>query len=458
MSIALTGKDDFLVGKTRDLLADEGVQDVFSVRIDDLLDGRSAVAEADILFLLTKEQESDNVVGWASQINPEKGRVPRLVLCMPRPDARTSRLLREHADQIISPAGFTVEDFVERVLGLLILEKPIETHSYGALYGATKRMRKIYEDIEKYARLNEPVLILGETGTGKELVAHAVHKVSTRGSQELIAFNCTAVPKELIESYLFGYKRGAFTGAVSNSPGLIRAAAGSTLFIDEVGDLPLDVQPKLLRFLQEGEIQPLGEQKPLKVDVRLVLATSRKLREDVEEGKFRRDLLARINRVVLELPALRDHKADIPLLVEHFVEKFNRQNSTAVKVQAEAIDELFRINWRENVRDLDNVVARAASNVGADGIITDTLMIESLKLAGGSGGALGQTAANGPHRSVVFRPLEDKWRTVRDRAEAAYFRAIIEVAEGEDEALELSGMKRARFYEILKKHGLSFNQ
>lgn len=458
MSIALTGKDDLLVGKARDLLAAESGLDVLHFRLDDLLDGRRNVAEVESLFLLADNQGPDNVVGWVSQINPEKGGGRRLVLCMPRPNARISRLLLKHVDEIISPSGFTAEHFVERVLGSLILEKRIEPYSYGALYGATRKMRDVYRDIEKYARLKEPVLVWGKTGTGKELVARAIHKASTRSSQVFAVCDCTILPKELVESRLFGHKRGAFTGAVSDYLGIIRAAAGGTLFLDEVGELPLDVQPKLLRLLQEGEIQTLGEKSPQKVDVRFVFATSRDLRKDVEERKFRRDLFARINRVVLELPPLRDRKADIPLLVEHFKARFNRDNGTEVEINPAAIDELFCIDWEENVRDLDNVVARAAANVGTDRAVTDILMSESLRRAGGYGGALGQAAANGPYRSVAFRPSEEEWRVVRDRAEYAYFRAIVEVAKGEKEALELSGMKKARFYEILKKHGLSLNQ
>jgi DNA-binding NtrC family response regulator len=463
MSIALTGKEDSLVSRVRDLLAEEsGAEsrlDLFHVGLDDLLNGRASVADAELLILLTREQEPDNVVEWAAQINSEKGRVRRLVLCMPRPNARDAGLLLKHADEIINPAGFTIEHIVERVLGLLIQEKRITPYNYAdeTLYGATKRMRDVYRDIALYAPMREPVLILGETGTGKDLVARAIHSASTRSSKTFIPSNCTAVPKELTESHFFGHKRGAFSGARSDSIGVIRAAAGGTLFIDEIGDMSPDVQPKLLRFLQEGEIQTLGEVMPQKVDVRLIFATSHNLREDVDKGTFRRDLRARLNRVVLELPPLRERKADIPLLAEHFKDKYNSKYGTAVKLQSAAIDELFRFDWPENVRDLDNVVFRAAMKAGPDGV-TDTLMYESLRLAGGYSDPLGKASAGGPFRSVVFRPREDKWRTVRDRAEAAYFRAIIEEAEDEDEALELSGMGRAQFYVILKKYGLSFNR
>lgn len=462
MSIILTGKDDSLVGKARDLLAEESGLELSHVRLDELLDGRADVADTELLILLTKEQEPDNVAGWVAQINPNRGRVRRLVLCMPRPLARISNFLLKHADEIISPAGFAVEHIVERVLGLLIVEKRVKPYSYSyaneVMYGATKRMRDVYSEIMLFAPLNESVLILGETGTGKELVARAIHAASPRSSQTFVPSNVAAVPKELSESFLFGHKRGAFTGAMSDSPGIIRAATGGTLFLDEIGDMSADVQPKLLRFLQEGEIHMLGEMRPRKVDVRLIFATGQDLRESVEKNTFRSDLLARLSKIVLELPPLRERKADIPLLVEHFIEKFNSKYGKTVKIQSAAIDELFRFNWPANVRDLDNVVFRAAFKAGPDGGVTDTMMRESLRRAGGYGGASGEATLDGPFKSVVFRPLEDDWRAVKHRAEATYFRAIIEVASNEKEALELSGMGRAQFYVILKKHGLNFDQ
>ncbi len=464
MLIVLTGNDDLLVGEARDLLVKESGLDVSHVRLDDLLEGKSNVAEAELLILLTREQEPDNAAGWVSQINPEKGRVRRLVLCMPRPIARTSGLLLKHADEIISPAGFYVENFVERVLGLLILEKWVEPYksANGTLYGATKRMRAVYSDIERYAPSKETVLIPGETGTGKELVARAIHESSPRRKKALVALNCAAVPEQLLEDELFGHVKGAFTGAQAAREGRFEQADGGTLFLDEIGDMSLSLQAKLLRVLQEREFEKLGSSRTVKVDVRVVAATSRDLRKDVEEGKFRRDLYARINRAVLELPPLRERKADIPLLAEHFKEMFNgnkeRAGERAVEIEPGAIDELFCIDWQENVRDLDNVVVRAAMNAGPDGVITDTLMRESMRRAGGYGGALGQAAADGPFRTVVFRPEEEEWRKVRDKAEAAYFKAIIEIAMVPEKAIELSGMKKARFYAILKKHRLSFDQ
>jgi transcriptional regulator with GAF, ATPase, and Fis domain len=174
-------------------------------------------------------------------------------------------------------------------------------------------MTRLVEEVHKIRSSDVTVLVTGESGTGKELVARAIHALSSRRDKIFVPFNCTAVPKELSESYLFGHRRGAFTGAVADSPGVIRSAAGGTLFIDEVGDLPLDVQPKLLRFLQEGEIQPLGEQQPTRIDVRIVAATNTDLEELVAQGRFREDLYYRLNVIRLRVPPLRERRSEIPL-------------------------------------------------------------------------------------------------------------------------------------------------
>src|SRR6185436_16002541 len=173
-------------------------------------------------------------------------------------------------------------------------------------------MTRLVEEVHKIRSSDVTVLVTGESGTGKELVARAIHALSARRDKIFVPFNCTAVPKELSEGYLFGYRRGAFTGAVKDSDGVIRTAAGGTLFLDEVGDLPLDVQPKLLRFLQEGEIQVLGEQKPTQIDVRIIAATNTDLEEMVAQGKFREDLYYRLNVIRLRVPPLRERRSEIP--------------------------------------------------------------------------------------------------------------------------------------------------
>ncbi len=230
-------------------------------------------------------------------------------------------------------------------------------------------MTKLVEEVHKIRSSDVTVLVTGESGTGKELVARAIHALSSRRSKVFVPFNCTAVPKELSDAYLFGYRRGAFTGAVSDSPGVIRAAAGGTLFLDEVGDLPLDIQPKLLRFLQEGEIQPLGEQRPSKVDVRIIAATNTDLEEMVKDGRFREDLYYRLNVIRLRVPPLRERRSEIPTIVNyylnHYADKFGR---TDIRISPEAMDLLMVCDWPGNVRQLLNEIQRIAARA-EDGML-----------------------------------------------------------------------------------------
>jgi hydrogenase-4 transcriptional activator len=232
-------------------------------------------------------------------------------------------------------------------------------------------MKLLVEEIQKIRSSDVTVLVTGESGTGKELVARAVHTVSTRRSQAFVPFNCTAVPKELSEGYLFGYRRGSFTGAVSDSPGVIRTAAGGTLFLDEIGDLPLDVQPKLLRFLQEGEIQPLGEQRPQKVDVRIIAATNTDLEAMVADGRFREDLYYRLNVIRLRVAPLRERRSEIPAIVNYYVNHYSeRFKKRDVHVTAEAVDLLMVFDWPGNVRQLTNEIQRIVARAEDGAVVT----------------------------------------------------------------------------------------
>src|SRR6201988_420618 len=223
-------------------------------------------------------------------------------------------------------------------------------------------MTQLVEEVHKIRSSDVTVRVTGESGIGKELVARAIHAISSRRAKVFVPFNSTAVPKELSEGYLFGYRRGAFTGAVSDSQGVIRAAAGGTLFLDEIGDLPLDVQPKLLRFLQEGEIQPLGEQRPSKVDVRIIAATNTDLEEMVSQGRFREDLYYRLNVIRLRVPPLRERRSEIPTIVNYYVNhysaKFGRKD---IQITPQAVDLLMVSDWPGNVRQLCNEIQRVVA-------------------------------------------------------------------------------------------------
>ena len=241
-------------------------------------------------------------------------------------------------------------------------------------------MTQLVEEVHKIRSSDVTVLVTGESGTGKELVARAIHAISSRRARVFVPFNCTAVPKELSEGYLFGYRRGAFTGAVSDSQGVIRTAAGGTLFLDEVGDLPLDVQPKLLRFLQEGEIQPLGEQRPSKVDVRIIAATNTDLEDMVAQGRFREDLYYRLNVIRLRVPPLRERRSEIPTIVNYYVNhysaKFGRKD---IQITPQAVDLLMVSDWPGNVRQLCNEIQRTVARAEDGAVITPEQLSPELK-------------------------------------------------------------------------------
>jgi transcriptional regulator with GAF, ATPase, and Fis domain/uncharacterized protein HemY len=244
-------------------------------------------------------------------------------------------------------------------------------------------MTKLVEEVHKIRSSDVTVLVTGESGTGKELVARAIHALSSRRSKVFVPFNCTAVPKELSEGYLFGYRRGAFTGAVTDSAGVIRTAAGGTLFLDEIGDLPLDLQPKMLRFLQEGEIQPLGEQRPLKVDVRIIAATNTDLEEMVAQGKFREDLYYRLNVIRLRVPPLRERRSEIPTIVNYYINhysaKFGRRD---IQITPPAVDLLMVSDWPGNVRQLCNEIQRVVARADDSTVITPDHLSPELKRTG----------------------------------------------------------------------------
>jgi transcriptional regulator with GAF, ATPase, and Fis domain len=241
-------------------------------------------------------------------------------------------------------------------------------------------MTRLVDEVHKIRSSDVTVLVTGESGTGKELVARAIHALSSRRDKIFVPFNCTAVPKELSEGYLFGYRRGAFTGAVKDSDGVIRTAAGGTLFLDEIGDLPLDVQPKLLRFLQEGEIQPLGEQRPVKVDVRIIAATNTDLEEMVAQGRFREDLYYRLNVIRLRVPPLRERRSEIPTIVNyylnHYSAKFGRRE---IQIAPQAVDLLMVADWPGNVRQLCNEVQRVVARAEDGTLITDEHLSPELR-------------------------------------------------------------------------------
>jgi formate hydrogenlyase transcriptional activator len=241
-----------------------------------------------------------------------------------------------------------------------LTEEARTQHNFGEVIGDSAALRRVLEQVQTVAPTGSTVLVLGETGTGKELIARALHDLSPRQSRTFVKLNCAAIPTGLLESDLFGHEKGAFTGAVSQKVGRFELADKGTLFLDEVGDIPQELQPKLLRVLQEQEFERLGGTKTIKVDVRLVAATHRDLAKMVAEGGFREDLFYRLNVFPLVLPPLRERRDDIPRLVRHFTQQFARRMGRRIEtIPTAVLDALVRYPWPGNVRELQNVIERA---------------------------------------------------------------------------------------------------
>jgi two-component system, NtrC family, response regulator len=295
-------------------------------------------------------------------------------------------------------------------------------------------MQRICRTIEKLAPTSATVLILGESGTGKELLARALHDLSPRRGHRFVAINCAAIPENLLESELFGYEKGAFTGAAKQTLGKIETANGGTLFLDEIGDLPISLQAKLLRFLQERVIERIGGRQEIPVDVRIVCATHQVLKDQIVSGKFREDLYYRLAEIVVEIPPLRARKGDAVLLAHGFVRKFAaEQRRSAMTLGPDSLDAIEAHHWPGNVRELENVLKRAV-------IMADSSMITSadIGIAPGSGEA---DALN--------------LRQVRDEAEkTAILRVMGRVNGNLSKAAELLGVSRPTLYDLMHRFGL----
>ena len=231
-------------------------------------------------------------------------------------------------------------------------------HDEKTIIGSSEEMVRVFKMVEKVADSEATIMIQGESGTGKELIAREIHYRSRRATGPFVSINCGAIPRDLLESNLFGHVKGSFTGAVKDSPGLLQVAEGGTFFLDEVGETPLATQVKLLRALQEREIIPVGGTQPVKIDCRLVAATNADLDKEVAEGRFRADLFYRLNVIPIKLPSLRQRRDDIPLLIDHFLRR-HAQNGPAKTISKDTMELLMKYEWPGNVRELENIIERA---------------------------------------------------------------------------------------------------
>jgi len=312
------------------------------------------------------------------------------------------------------------------------------THGFGELIGVSAPMRDVYRLVEAVSQNKSTVLVSGESGTGKELLARTIHERSALVEGPFVAVNCAGLAETLLDSQLFGHRRGAFTGAVADHDGMFRAASGGTLFLDEVAEIPLGLQAKFLRAVQEREVVPLGSTRPIAVDVRLIAATNRDIEEEVEAGHFRPDLFYRLNVVRIELPPLRARRDDVPVLVDHFISRYSKQYDVAPKaVTPDALACLQAYDWPGNVRELQNVVERVFALSGADTLTLSDLPASLRRPEGRSG--------SGP-----------TGRHTLDETERTLIAETLAASQGnKNEAARRLGIDRQRLYRKLRKYGLA---
>lgn len=324
-----------------------------------------------------------------------------------------------------------------------------DQYQFEDIVGKSPKMQEVYHLIENIAPTHTTVLISGESGTGKELVAAAIHRRSHRKDKPFIVINCAAIPEQLLESELFGHKKGSFTGAIADKRGLFEEANGGTLFLDEIGEIPVSVQVKLLRVLQEGEIRAVGSNISRRVDVRLLTATNKDLQLLIKEGRFREDLYYRIHVIGMHLPALRDRPEDISLLAYHFLKKHSARLSKKVeKFSVDVLQTLQNYEWIGNVRELENVIERACVLVQGD-----TIHIKDLppQVLGSSFYLADETGT----KDLTQYPYQE----AKDRAvgsfNRSYLTSLLKQTDGNiSTASERAGMDRSNFKKIIKRYNI----
>jgi two-component system response regulator GlrR len=309
-----------------------------------------------------------------------------------------------------------------------------ERFNFANIIAKSERMRCVLDQVARIANTESNIAIYGASGTGKELIAKAIHISSQRKDFPFLAINCAAIPESLLESELFGYEKGAFTGAVKNSKGLFTRADKGTIFLDEIGDMPLSIQAKVLRVIQERTFVPLGSSEPVSVDVRIVVATNKDLKKEVKRGNFREDLFYRIHVIPVELPLLKDRKEDIPPLVEHFIKKYSDLMGKKVKsITPAAMQKLMLHDWPGNVRELENTIEFAIAMTNSD-TLTDDLILQT---------------KNGQDELLTLQEA-------RAGFEKKYLQNLLEITSGNvSKTAKLAGKYRADLYNLMKKHGIT---
>lgn len=363
------------------------------------------------------------------------------------------------ADYLMKP--FTADELrirVEKVLekrrlateNIYLRQELADKYKFSNILGKSKAMREIFRLIEKVAPTDSTILIQGPSGTGKELIARAIHHNSLRKDKKFIAVDCGALPETLLESELFGHVKGSFTGAIVTKRGLLEVANRGTFFLDEVGDLSMGIQSKLLRTLQEKEFRQVGGIKNIKVDVRLIAATNKDLEKMIEQGKFREDLFYRLNVVPIQLPLLKDRKEDVPLLVHHFLEIYNAKANKKIKgISPEAMNLLMEYDWPGNVRELENIVERLI-------IMSDNKIIEADQLSLHIQGKRVCFNITTPQTNEELKKIKKQIRTAAvENIEKAFLTNALERNDWNiSKTAREVGMKRQNFQSLMRKYNI----
>ena len=336
---------------------------------------------------------------------------------------------------------------IQRLRGLLE-----QAYDFPNVIAKSAKMRTVLDTVSRIADTESTIYLQGESGTGKEVIAKAIHLASSRRDKPFVAVNCAALPEPLLESELFGHEKGSFTGADKSTRGLLSQANNGTFFLDEVGDMPLSIQAKLLRMLQDRQFYPVGSEKPVVVNVRIIVATNKDLEQEVAKGSFRLDLFYRLHVIPIHLPPLRERKEDIPLLADRFLKQISQQMRKDLKgITPEAMQKLMLYDWPGNVRELENTLEYAIAMTRHDTLTEDTILIKGA--AGNTRPDVLNSFINGTKTSVK------SYKTAKYEFEKEYLLHLLKLCGGKaSEAAKLAGKSRTDFYELLRKHEIKIDE
>jgi two-component system response regulator GlrR len=421
---------------------------------------KNGIFDVCILDLRLADTNGISVMTELHSINPE---LPVLIITGYASVDTAVKAMKEGAFTYITKPFDTAELLlqIQRALETRRLNSEIERlkelldekYDFNNIVAKSEKMKRVLDVVSRIAKTESTVYLHGESGTGKEIIAKAIHMASDRRDKAFVAINCAALPEPLLESELFGHEKGAFTGADRSTRGLFMQAHEGTILLDEVGDMPLSIQAKLLRALQERQFYPVGSEKPVAVDVRIIVATNKELREEVDKGRFREDLFYRLCVIPIHIPPLRERKDDIYPLANYFLNKFARQMKKDVKgFTAEALQKLMLYDWPGNIRELENTIECGVA-MTRQNMLTAEVVLHS-KHAGPDGNGMEAYTRFGEfHQGGV-----KSYKEARYYFERSYLIHLLELSGGKaSQAARLAEKSRTDFYELLRKHQIKID-